>query len=1321
MRGGAVAAAVLVMVTSGAAQPGEAAEPRKLLLSWATSEFLAVEGPRLRLQHRYRLDEPSLWLEAEHPSSMQLEANTTVGSDPEAVGGRCVGFVDRLDFVIDVAAPGLYQSWTRCFLPFAASWNHTEGMAREDMHVVDDLQSGDAELAGRWVWRKGPQYQLTAGTANYVFDGYHGGARLDRILLTSDLQFVPEGPGEPSSVNIAAHRTGLAETRDLRLGPVAQWLRLAGLPATHMQAQVSLDAGQSWVTVPPDGSLAGLSASPRDPVRLRVRVQLTRDEAMDPIVDAVRLVYVPGEQEVWTVANQHLRASFDPLTGSLLNLEKLAGEAPVPYVLMGEQLPLFNLYVQQSDRLDALIPVSSLDGEVSGRVSAGGRRVEMDFSLLEGRLHAFVSCEADDTPLMRWRLRVRNDSQAKVFAAQFPLLHNLCLGEAPADDVMVLPWWGAGSRTADPSSAEWTPYRKLLNYPGAASMQWLDLHDPSGGLYVAAYDPTCRDLELGYTRDRGRSVTVTFKKSFLLAPGAEWSCDYAVGVHEGDWHWGADRYRQWARTWQQPPPTPAWVADTDGWMLPDGANLLGYPSLPVCYGIKRAALGMNWMQCWAQMTEAESCCGQFHYPSPLWGTPEDFRLACQAVHDAGGRLGFYINAQLYKPWHNSAATSIGAVPTEFIPDDVLAPYDPQWAFRWQAKDFAGQPYDQPSTSPFHDGVRMNPASRGWQDHLVHWAAEWYVGALGTDCIYFDQLAAAPSLPVYNDEQSDYGLWGRGYQQMLDRLLSRVQPEHREFVLSMEGTSDVHGQQVATALYGTGPDLFDVYHYTFPEHILIDYGACVNKNRDGFPGERPLYLNTFLMGTRFSEYPLDDFGHALFDLRRRTQSLIFRAAYRDTVGVQSSDPAVRVKRFERDDPNCRAMLVNLGNLDAKIDATVTADLGPVSQVAAAWLLGSDGSTLRLDYAREGTSVTFAAPVCDAATAVFAERIGPVVSAVGFPANVVVDSLVTGTVEVTNLSPALMNGRVGLTTPEGWTSEAAPFTDLPPGESATLTLSIRIPGSAQRAIHGLMVVAKSSGGEDSRYVGLAVVPPVAITRARVLGDGIEARLVNRAPRPVTCRASLDLFEGAEGLAIEETLELGPGEEATVNFRADWPDLSHARLPQTVRVIAQSEGLSAGLPLRVGPPVINGGFDMALINEDKPEGWSIFGNRPDQVHVVKDHPFDGTACLRVDPAPTGPNVDQIVTLQPDSTYRLTAALRRAEQRGGPTVWVAVREGLGKIHSTHLTLPPEDTSVNEWYEVSAVFTTPPVVMYAILYACNAGNAGPVWIDAVRIEKVTQ
>jgi len=91
-----------------------------------------------------------------------------------------------------------------------------------DMRVVDDIKPTDTDQAGRWLWLKGPKYQLQPGALSYVFDGYHGGAKLDKVLLTRDLDYVPQGLGEPQSFNVATHLTGWAETRDLRLVVAAE-------------------------------------------------------------------------------------------------------------------------------------------------------------------------------------------------------------------------------------------------------------------------------------------------------------------------------------------------------------------------------------------------------------------------------------------------------------------------------------------------------------------------------------------------------------------------------------------------------------------------------------------------------------------------------------------------------------------------------------------------------------------------------------------------------------------------------------------------------------------------------------------------------------------------------------------------------------------------------------------------------------------------------------------------------------------------------------------------------------------------------------------
>lgn len=1319
------ASALLALLSLISCSWSQTSEPRRLQLSWATSEFLYVEGTRLRLQHRYALDKsPSVWMEAEHGSSLSLEANKTVISDPAASGGRCVAYVDRLEFVIDVVEAGAYQSWARCFFPFAASWNHTEGFDPKAMRVVKDIEPGDKDKAGKWIWLKGPVYQLTPGACTYTFDGYHGGAKLDRVMLTRDPNVVPQDIGQPASNNLASHTIGWAETRDLRLGNVAKWLKLEGLPATGASTSVSLDGAKSWLPLSGDGSLSSVPVKGNGKDQLRIRLALTRTETDDPIVENIQLAYVPGEQKNWTIGNKLLRLSFDPITGSILNLRNLGGKSPVACMISGEQQPLFSLYIQKPEQAGSLVPLTSLDGEITDHsLSADGRRLTMNFSLMERTLLVRCTAQVDDTPLTRWNLRVTNNSKVKVFGVQFPVLSKLRIGDSHTDDVMVLPWWGPGSRTENPAEAEWSTYRKMLNYPGAASMQWLDLYDPSGGLYVAAYDPTCHDLELGYTQNLRQSVNVTFRKSMMISPGKEWSCDYTIGIHPGDWHWGADRYREWARTWRKPPHVPAWLADTDGWVMPStGANLFTYPTMPQSYRLKEMGLGMSWLQCWMQMTESEHCCGQFHYPSPLWGTPEDFRWGVQGVHDLGGRVGFYINAQLFKPWHNSEATNIGATPTDLIPKDVLAPYDPQWASRWQAKDFADRPYDQPSSNPYDDGVRMNPASSGWQNHLIHWAADSYVEKFGADCIYFDQLSAAPSLPVYDDAKSDYGLWGIGYQQMLTKLLGKVLPKHPNYVMSMEGASDVHGQKVATALYGTNSDYFDAYHYTFPEDIKIDFGAYVNQGDKAFGSPHAIYLNTFLMGTRFCEHPDDEFGRNLFALRRRLKSLIYRATYRDTVGVTASDAAVRVKRFVLDDANCRAVIVNLGNLEKKQGVRVTVDLTPLKRVTAAWVYGLDGSVQPLKFAypksQSSASSVLDAPPIEAATVLFIERIGPLVEGVDFPANATTGSLVKGSVVVRNLSSQKMNGDLTVLAPRNWRTEVAAFADLQPGASKTMELAITVPEGSMRDIHDMFVVAKGAGGEDRRYVGLAVVPPIEILDSAVLDDGIQATVRNRSPREVSAICSLDVFDGAKAPPVQE-VKLRPGEESKVKLVVAWPDLSSARVPQTVRVVAESEGMKVVRSVAVGPTVVNGSFDMGVVNKDRPEGWPILHTRPDCMHLDTSNPYDGKRCLRIDPAPSSPAMSQLASLQPNTTYRVTVALRRTDAADAPVFWVTVYETWSKHTTVRLEYPANDKTVNDWRVFTTTLKTPPQTVSSWLYACNSTPTRPIWIDAVKIEKV--
>ena len=381
---------------------------------------------------------------------------------------------------------------------------------------------------------------------------------------------------------------------------------------------------------------------------------------------------------------------------------------------------------------------------------------------------------------------------------------------------------------------------------------------------------------------------------------------------------------------------------------------------------------------------------------------------------------------------------------------------------------------------------------------------------------------------------------------------------------------------------------------------------------------------------------------------------------------------------------------------------------------------DGALRPLRHTTAGGRATFEAPASEAATALFLERIGPLVEQTEFPANTCAGTTVNGAVTVLNLSGRPAAGRVEVLVPKGWSARPAPFGEVAPGGRKRVEVSVTVPAGASRQIHDLSVVARAGATEDTRCVSLAVVPPVEVTSARVLPDGIEAGVRNRGPRTVTASCVLDVFAGAPAPPPQRK-ELRPGEESVLQFPVAWPDLAAARAPQTVRVIVEAEGLKTARSLAVGPPVVNGSFEGSVVNNDKPEAWPIFGCRADRLHLVSEEPFDGKACLRLDPAPGSPNVAQIVTLQPNTTYRITAAIRCSDARdnAGAVRLVACETPFKQV-STEVRLPAGDPGpAHQWRVVTGTLRTPPQILYSWLYIFNFTRNATVWADGIKVEAV--
>ena len=97
----------------------------------------------------------------------------------------------------------------------------------------------------------------------------------------------------------------------------------------------------------------------------------------------------------------------------------------------------------------------------------------------------------------------------------------------------------------------------------------MDLSDETGGLSYIKYEqrPSPHILVFEnplYTREP-ICLTWSWVTGVFVEPGQTWtSCEFGIGVHQGDWHDTADRLKRWIQGWWKSPDTPPEVKEKIG-------------------------------------------------------------------------------------------------------------------------------------------------------------------------------------------------------------------------------------------------------------------------------------------------------------------------------------------------------------------------------------------------------------------------------------------------------------------------------------------------------------------------------------------------------------------------------------------------------------------------------------------------------------------------------------------------------------------------------------------------------------------------------------
>lgn len=523
----------------------------------------------------------------------------------------------------------------------------------------------------------------------------------------------------------------------------------------------------------------------------------------------------------------------------------------------------------------------------------------------------------------KWSIRVSNRStQHTVTGVDFPRLTDLILGSSKADDVLMYPYY-AGLRVENPVAALFSDetvttggaFRSIIRpdglravehfYCGNASMMWMDLSDTAAGsgVSMASYDDDLLLTALRVAAPHPSSgLQMTLSKRRRILPGEEWaSFQYGVGLHGGDWHVVADRYRSWADRRFARPPVPDWVRASHALMAhydfkwQDGTFTHTFADIPALYN-RAAADGITHLFLAGWSTGGFDHMYPEYYPDLTLGTVMDFLNGIRTVREQGGKVTLYINTALF---------------------GMASQYHATLGMAWAAKAADGSPYQRHF---FHKDFTVScRGARGYQRQIAD-TVEWLVGEACATGVYLDCFAAIGPYECH-DPSHDHAhpaTWNADAERTLERVRKALEARGLQPFTMIEGCGDAYGQHVTAQLihgWYVYPMYPEMMKYTFPRSVQVDmvYPSRGQTFRSPEVSARAYdqLHRAFIRGCLLWFYDQEDTRYCNFRtdpemwlhiqkviaLRQAAQPYIGFGRFLDTVGVRPSDPSIEAKAYE----------------------------------------------------------------------------------------------------------------------------------------------------------------------------------------------------------------------------------------------------------------------------------------------------------------------------------------------------------------------------------------------------------------------------------------
>jgi len=455
-------------------------------------------------------------------------------------------------------------------------------------------------------------------------------------------------------------------------------------------------------------------------------------------------VYFEVSSRKFIMGNSFLEIQIDKKTGCIINLiNKVTRHQYLSENSDGPFRIYYNSMVTSVWKAtSANILFKSFDQQVMGyRVeeASGNSKilyVEYEHLLSEGKSYNISVTYSihiyPNTAQTFWDIKIVNKDRGVIRQIDFPFFKGIgkTFEENGLENYLLIPTCGGG-KIKDPINRFNRDERVVLEYPAMGSMQWMELGNVEEGLYLASLDKSISYTQLVFGKE-GDTPFIQISKFPFLAPDSEWASHlYAVGIHKGDWHWSADRYREWLESWCEKPYVPKWVQELPGihWthiVLQGNKLVRTFKDLPNLFDNLQSCLGrppVLYIHGWWE--------GGFDTNLPEYivsskaGGAEELKLAIDYIHSKGGKVIFYFNGRV---------------------TDVNTQTYRAHGHHWAVIDQNGE--ERHEQYGLLNAVVNCPSVQEWRDTLLNYTLN-AIREFDIDGMHYDQIGCAWARLCYN--------------------------------------------------------------------------------------------------------------------------------------------------------------------------------------------------------------------------------------------------------------------------------------------------------------------------------------------------------------------------------------------------------------------------------------------------------------------------------------------------------------------------------------------------------------------------------------------